>query len=165
MICLYIYICDIYSTIIPGLYWHFLLIIIISIYASCSMAHLIVLFTPNGQIAFLTLVFMIVYDCFLLLSNFFVNVHRLNIFYQIVSYFSISRWAFEAVLLLIYGFERCEKSIQIHPVLKWLQIEDDDYLSCIVLLLLNCLIFRVIVFCLLLLRTNSFAFFKTKLIQ
>lgn len=162
MICLYIYICDIYSPVIgTNLYGHFLTIIIISIYASCSMAHLIVLLTPDGQIAFLPLVFMIVYDCFLILSNFFVNIHRLNVIYQAVSYFSISRWAFEAVLLLIYGFGRCEEGVQVHPVLKWLQIEDDDYFSCIALLLLNCVVFRAIVFCLLLLRTKSVNIFKS----
>lgn len=126
------------------------------------MAHLIVLCTPDEQIAYLTLVFMIVYDCFLLLSNFFVNVHRLSIFYQIVSYFSISRWAFEAVLLLIYGFGRCKENVEVHPVLKWLQLEDDDYLTCILLLLLNCVVYRAISFCLLVLKTNSFNFFKLK---
>lgn len=129
------------------------------------MAHLIALCTPDEQIAYLTLVFMIVYDCFLLLSNFFVNVHRLNIFYQIVSYFSISRWAFEAVLLLIYGFGRCKENVEVQPVLKWLQIEDNDYFNSILLLLLNCAVFRVISFCLLLLRTNSLNFFKTKFIK
>jgi hypothetical protein len=98
----------------------------------------------------------------LLFSNFYVPVNELPKFFQWFAYTSIFKLDFEAILILIYGFDRCPSG-QISVTLYQLDINDDDiYLENLFFLIIHAIFFRCLALLILIIKANSYSLRKRK---
>lgn len=148
LLLLYVHICDIYSAVHgPAIYWHLLLIITLTVTAAQALSHMFILFSRQSY-AICAIICLTVFELFLLLSNFFISLHRLHYFYQFLSNLNTARFALEASLLLQFGFGRCGAG-QLQPVLYWMNLTDDHYSHCIQMLFFHIVFYRLAAFSLL----------------
>lgn len=152
IIMFYVYICNWYEDIRPGIYWNFVYIFLLGAIAFQGMGHVFAIFS-NGNITVLIVLSTTVFFFFTLLSNFLLTYSRLHYIYQFISNFAISRFIFEAVMLLIYGFGRCSKN-EIQQLLYTMTINDYDYYHCIVMLIFNIFFYRILAIYLLIWKAN-----------
>ena len=152
LIMFYVYICNWYEELRPGIYWQFVQLFILGAIAFQGMAHMFALLS-KGNISVLILLSVTVFLFFTLLSNFLLTYARLHYVYQFISNFAISRFIFEAVMLLIYGFGRCAPN-EIQQLLYAISIRDEDYTHCIRMLVFNIVVYRVIAIYLLMGKVN-----------
>lgn len=146
------YLGNLYESIRPGIYWNIVFLFILATVAFQSMGQMFTLLS-RGNISLLIITSVSVFLFFVLLSNFLLLNYRLPVFYQWLSNFAISRFIFEALILLQYGFGRCaEKEIQV--TLYTMKIADDDFYHCILMLVFNMIIYRLVAFYLLYCKVN-----------
>ena len=148
----YVYICNWYEEIHPGIYWNFVQLFILGALAFQGMAHICALLS-KGNITNLIVLSVTMFLFFTLLSNFLLTYSRLHYIYQFISNFAVSRFIFEAVMLLIYGFNRCAPH-EVQQLLYAMKIGDDDYYHCVTMLLVNIILYRVIAIYLLICKAN-----------
>jgi len=94
------------------------------------------------------------YLVLILLSNYFIPLKNLHYVHQLISMLSIPKYAFEAIALLEYGFGRCGPR-EIQVVLAWMDLQDEDYFTCIAMLAFHVVLYRSIAFWLLVRKANS----------
>lgn len=152
LICIYVYICNIYESVQAGIYWHLVLVLMLSIIATQAMAYIFfIICNLNLIIAMVTGIG--TYLTLLLLSNLFINLKHLHYFYQLISLISLPRFTLESLFLLEYGFGRCSPR-QIQPVLYWMNLTDDDYFFCIAMLIGNLILYKVVALWMLIEKVN-----------
>ena len=148
----YVYICNIYESVLPGTFWKLVLLLTLSGIGFQGMAHVFSLLS-NGNITILTIISISVFILFCQISNFFLPLAQLHYIYQFIANFSISRFVFEAALLLQYGFGRCGPK-QIQPILYTMSIDDGHFYYCIQMLLVNLVLYRGLAIYLLMVKSN-----------
>ena len=154
VIIIYVYIGDLYEPIRPGIYLSFVYLFILATVAFQGMAHIFAL-SSNSNINILIIVSFTIFLIFSMLSNFMLTYNRLHYVYQFLSNFAISRFHYEAIILLLYGFNRCApKEIQI--ILYSMSLVDDDYYNCVWMLLFNIVFYRTVAIVLLIRQANPF---------
>lgn len=152
IIMFYVYICNWYEPIRPGIYWNFVLIFLLGAIAFQGMAHIFALLS-RGNITILILISLTVFLLFTLISNFLLSFSRLHYIWQFISNIAVSRFIFEAVMLLIYGFGRCASN-EIQQLLYTMAINDSYYSHAIMMLIFNIVFYRVIAIYLLCCKGN-----------
>jgi len=98
----------------------------------------------------------------LIFCNFYIPVNELHESLQWFSYVSIFKLVFEAVLTLIYGFDRCPSG-QLSIILYQFELKDDNVFwtnSCFLILHFICL--RCLALIILIIRANSISLTKFK---
>lgn len=108
---------------------------------------LVLLSRGNFQVS--TIITLLAFELFLLLSNFFISLHRLHYFYQFLANLNTPRFALEASLLLQFGFGRCDEATQVQPILYWMNLSDDHYSASIQMIILHIILYRLAAFCML----------------
>ena len=153
LIMMYVYFFNIYEDSVPGLYWKFVQIIFLGSVAIQGLAH-IYSFISRGNIIIFTVVSVSSFFCFILMSNFFIKLEDLHYVYRFISNFAIQRFVMEPILLLQYGFGRCN-SKEIQPILYQMALKDEDYSNRIFMLFVNIIVYRLIALAFLLHSSNS----------
>lgn len=90
---------------------------------------------------------------FVLLGNLYIPFYKLHYIYQYVANFSVVRYCYEAMMILQYGFGRCGPK-EIQATLHMMQINDDHFYTCIVMIIFNLVLNRVIAIGLLVYKSN-----------
>ena len=126
----------------PGIYWNLLSLFLLTVIAFQGMAHMFALLS-RGNITIMIIQSITVFLFFVMLSNFMLLYPRLNYVYQLISNLAISRFIFEAVMLLVNGFGRC-KPWESQGILLSMGLRDEDYTHCILMLIFNIILYRVI---------------------
>lgn len=131
----------------PNLYWHLVLLFTLSTIGFQGLAHCFgILF--QGQTLLLMICSSGAFVFLVMLGNFFISLQRLHYIYRFLANGSLARFSFEALILLQYGFGRCsEKEIQ--PFLYLMQIDDNHYRTCLLMMIANIIITRIVALCLL----------------
>lgn len=126
----------------PDLYWHLVLLFALSTIGFQGLAHCFgIIF--HGQTLLLMICSSGAFFFLVMLGNFFIVIERLHYVYRFLSNVSLARFSFEALILLQYGFGRCtEKEIQ--PFLYLMQIDDEHYQTCLLMMIANIVITRFI---------------------
>lgn len=126
----------------PGLYCHLVLLFTLSTIGFQGLAHCFgILF--HGQTLLLMIFSSGAFVFLIMLGNFFISLHRLHYIYIFLANGSLARFSFEALILLQYGFGRCsEKEIQ--PFLYLMQIDDEHYKTCLLMMIANIVITRIV---------------------
>src|SRR5699024_7343675 len=88
-----------------------------------------------------------------ILCNLFLNLADAHYAWQFLSNFSIMRFAFEALLLLEYGFGRCNQD-EIQLFLHDRSLQDSDYSRIIAILIFNVIFWRCFAVYLLVCKSN-----------
>ena len=149
----YVYICNIYEPIRPGIYWQLVGLLSLSMVTFQTIAHLCSL-VSDGNATTLTTITVAIFALFLLLSNCFVRLSRLHYLFRFVSNIAISRFAFEAAILLQYGFGRCGHR-EVQMFVYSLELDDDRLVTCIQMLIVDLILYRLIAILLLASKANS----------
>ncbi|OTF83516.1 hypothetical protein BLA29_002117 [Euroglyphus maynei] len=153
---LFVYEIDIYEDVRPNIYlWMVALIILGSM--SIQGAGYLLAILSSGDFTLL-IAYFVGYSSFaVLLSNAVTPVHRLHYIYSLLSKFSPYRFVFEALMLLKYGFGRCHRK-QLQVILYKLRLthEQDDLVFCIIMLIFNIIVYRLLAFIVLWIRCNSY---------
>ena len=136
----------------PGIYWHLVLVLFLAIFATQALAHIFVLLSNQNFINALVIGIGIFFIK-MLLCNVFINLTDLHYGLQLLSNFSVTRFAFEALLLLQYGFGRCSQD-QIQLILYDKSLHDSDYYHKIAMLAFNIILWRVLALWLLVRKSN-----------
>lgn len=152
LIMAYVRIVDIYSPILPGIYWPLVGVLTLGALATQGLGHVFSLLS-DGNITRLTVLTISVFIFFCHISNFFIPLSGLHYVYQFASSFSVSRFVFEATLLLQYGFGRCGPK-QLQLILYSMSIDTSHFYHCILMLVLNFFMYRLIAIYLLIKKAN-----------
>lgn len=80
-----------------------------------------------------------------LFSGFFVMTSQMNAFSQFITYFSFIRFSFDSILVILYGHDRCTKSV----ILSRFDLEDKDLVANCYWLLCHLVVSRILAFILL----------------
>ena len=153
VILVYVYIVNWYEEIRPGIYWQFVQLFLLGTLAFQSMAHMFALLS-RGSTSILLFITVTTFMSFILLSNFLLAHARLHYIYQFVSNFAVSRFMFEAALLLVYGFGRCREGREVNLLLYDNLLRDEDFTHCIRMLLLNIVLYKAVAMYLLIRSAN-----------
>lgn len=137
-----------YEAVIPGIYWSFLLLFLLTSIAIQGLAHVFALLSRRS-FTFLVLQTSTVILFFIMLSNFTIHIPRLPVVYQFVANFVPGRFLFDGVMLLQYGFGRCADG-DIQLILFMMGLVDADYTTSLCMLTFNILFYRLLAIYLLL---------------
>ncbi len=155
IILLYMYILDIFEAVTEHIfYWHAVLLLTLSAVSTASVGHIINLLVGSSSLIVQTVVLVAVYLIYNLIGNFIIPVVEMHYFWQLMANFSITRFFFESLMLLQYGFGRCQEG-QIQAILYSMSIDETHYLPNIGMLLFNLILFRLVALYLLVRKTNS----------
>ena len=150
---LFMYICDHYSPIRGSrFYWDLMTIIILALIASQAVSHLITTITRK----YLFVQIIIYFSTFffsVLIGNMYLSLYKLHYVLQFLSKFSIPRYTYQGIMLLQYGFGRCNPK-EIQAVLTVMQVQDEDYYTGIVMLIFNIVFFHTVTILLLFRKVN-----------
>ena len=148
----HVYMCNIYESIRPGIYWKLATLLTLSAFGFQGLAHMFSVIS-NGNLTILTMVSIGIFLFLVLLGNLYVNLSRLHYVYRSLSNLSICRFVFEAALILQYGFHRCAHK-EVQKLLYLLSLDDNDLFYCVFMLVFNLILFRLIAIWLLVARSS-----------
>ncbi|KAH9412903.1 ABC protein, sub ABCG [Dermatophagoides pteronyssinus] len=153
---IFIYMIDIYETILPGIYCWLYVIFLLGIISIQGIGNILAILT-NGKLTILVVSIPCIQTLLAFLGNVATPVKQLHYFFQFLSLFSPSRFINESFVMLQYGFDRCRpKEIQV--ILYHLRIEHDEHFYfCIIMLIIQPAIFyHLVAFLLIMIRSNPF---------
>lgn len=155
-----VYIANIYESSIHfnGLYFWMILLFIFGSLAMQGMGHSLAIITNGNFFALITILpgWM---TLLFLLSNFASPIQRLNYLYQFLSNLSPYRFVLEALLILQYGFERCQSNeipIVLYQMMAINNPYDQHFYHCIRQLIFNIFFYRLLAIIMLIIRTEPF---------
>lgn len=161
IIMIYVLIVDIYSPILPGIYWPLVGVLTLGALATQGLGHIFSLLS-DGNITKLTVFTVSAFIFLCHISNFFIPLSGLHYVYQFASNLSISRFVFEAALILQYGFGRCEPK-QLQLILYSMSIDTSHFYHSIIMLVVNFFLYRLIAIYLLVRKANPLHNRKTRI--
>ena len=155
VIFLYVAIIDIYSNSSHhnSIYWHLVLLFTLSTLGFQGLAHIFGILL-NDQTLLLMISSSGVFVFQIMLGNFFISLQRLHYVYRFLANGSMARFSFESLILLQYGFGRCTER-EIQPFLYLMQINDDHYQRCLLMMVINIVVTRVVAIWLITQRSKS----------
>ncbi len=136
------------------IFWHIYLVLSLASLGFQGLAHIFSL-VSRGNTALLAILSISVSLLAVLLDDYLVLQHRLPLFFRLLSHLSIPRFVYEALIMLQYGFGRCGNAdAKVQSLFYLMQITDEDYGFCLLMLLANLLLYRAVALLLLLKKAN-----------